>query len=202
MWLGANSPVLSGPLTSKSRWSCPYWCILKSIPMLAWPWRLVVMWGLPHSNILERILLGFHRALGPCLWGARWWFPWVLLGIRVGSCRHSWPPWPEWGHSPNISLVPQRCLGHALLTYRGWHKILWCNGRGPSGQRLSFHQPLTPSKVFFSFRFGGSQRNFLKKCPHTWTIWPLRGDCCTQLRLGRPPPAFLAIWTRCLALVH
>jgi hypothetical protein len=27
----------------------------------------------------------------------------------------------------------------------------------------------------------------------------LKGDCCTQLRLGRPPLAFLAIWTRCPA---
>jgi hypothetical protein len=43
--------------------------------------------------------------MGPCFWVARWWFPWFLLGIRVGSYQRSWPPWPEWGHSPNISLM-------------------------------------------------------------------------------------------------
>jgi hypothetical protein len=91
-----------------------------------------------------------------------------LPGIRVGPCRHSWPPWPGWGHSPNISLVPQRCPGHvpqrcpghAPLTHRGWHKILWCNGKSTSSRRLSFHWPLTPSIVSFFFWFRGSQRKF------------------------------------------
>jgi hypothetical protein len=96
-------------------------------------------------------LLGFHRALGPCLWGARWWLPWFLPGIRVRSCRRSWPLWPTWEHSRNVFLVPQRCSRHAPLTHRGWHKILWCNGRGPSSWRLSLHQPLIPSRVSFSF---------------------------------------------------
>jgi hypothetical protein len=27
--------------------------------------------GASHSHILEIIILGFHIALGPCLWGAR-----------------------------------------------------------------------------------------------------------------------------------
>ncbi len=151
VWLGANSQVLSGPLTSESRWSCPCWCILRSILVLAWPWRLVVAWGLPHSHIFERILLGFHHALGPCLWGAKWWFPWFLLGIKVGSCWRSWPPWPGWECFPNISLVPQRCPGHSPLTHRGWHKILWCNEKGPSSWKLSLHQPLIPSRVSFFF---------------------------------------------------
>ncbi len=53
VWLGANSPILSGFLTLKSRWSCPCWCIPRSIPVLAWPWRLVVVWGLLHSHILK-----------------------------------------------------------------------------------------------------------------------------------------------------
>jgi hypothetical protein len=105
VWLGTNSPVLNGPLTSELGWSCPCWCILRSIFALAWPWRLVVAWGLPHSHILERIMLGFHRTLGPCLCGRRWWLPWFLSGIRVGSCWRSWPSWPKWGRSPNISLV-------------------------------------------------------------------------------------------------
>ncbi len=143
MWLGANSPVLSGPLISESGWSCPCWCIPRSVPVLAWPWRLVVAWGLPHSHILERILLGFHYALGPCLWGVRWWLSWFLLKIRVRSCRCSWPLWPKWERSPNISHVP--------LMHRSWHKFLWCNERGPSGRRLALHQPLTPLRVFFFF---------------------------------------------------
>jgi hypothetical protein len=76
---------------------------------------------------------------------------WFLLKIMVGSCWRSWPLWPRWVRSPNISLVPHRCSGHAPLTHRGWHKILWCNGKGPYGQRLSFHWPLTLSGVSFSF---------------------------------------------------
>jgi len=105
VWLGTNSPILSGPLTSELRWSCPCWCIPRSVVVLAWPWRLVLASGLPHSHILERIMLGFHCALGPCLWGARWWLPWFLPGIRVRSCQRSWPWWPRWGRFPNISFV-------------------------------------------------------------------------------------------------
>ncbi len=165
--LGANSLVLSGPLILESRWSCPCWCIPRSVLVLAWPWSAVVAWGLPHSHIFQIILLGFHRAFGPCLWVAGWWLLWFLPGKKVGSCWRSWPLWLGWGHFPNIFLVLKRCLGHAPLTHRGWHKILWCNERGPSGQRLSLHRPLTPSRMFFSFWFGGNQRMFWNKCPHT-----------------------------------
>jgi hypothetical protein len=157
VWLGINSPILSGPLISELGWLCLCWCIPRLVLVLAWPWRLVVAWGLPHSHILERIILGFHHALEPCLWGMRWWLPWFLLGIKVRSCWHSWPSWLKWGRSPNISFAPQKCPRHAPLTHKGWHKILLCNGKGPYSWRLSFHWPLTPLGVFNTCLLVGSR---------------------------------------------
>jgi hypothetical protein len=65
--------------------------------------------------------------------------------------------------SPNISLVPQRCLGHVSLTHRGWHKILWCNERGFSGRKLSLHQPLTLSRVSFFFPIRWKSKKVLEQ---------------------------------------